>query len=421
MQKSNKICCIVLLLVLCCLVFVACGEDKRTVHYVVDDDVYEVIELEGNSTVIPSAHPQKHGYVFDGWYLDKDIWQNPVTADTNANTIAHDSKIYAKWKPQQYAINYNVNGGINSPDNPHSYTIESKDIVLQTPTKHNALFVGWFENDKQVTNIPQGSTGDRQFVAKWLDYDYMVDYDAQKTAAQNGDMLENIINTAPDNSVILIDKGDYAISHALSIDKSLTLIGKGYEQSVISLNKDVGTMFLTIAGGGNNFELHNVHIKGYEDISHNNSSALRVGTSDQPNVGGNVVVANCKFSGFTKNSITVAGGRATITDTQIIVFEFVGAAGNGIQIDMDAEATIVGNDISCAISDAERWQSGGLIVLRGGKATTVRDNIFTRCNVAVMLETYYDTPQHDTQVDEQAESRNTFIDCHWDVYRRAKS
>ena len=116
----------------------------------------------------------RKGYSFAGWatsengnvvYSDKQSVNNLTT--TNGGTVT----LYAKWTPDTYTITYNLNGGTLST-NKNSYTIESPDITLDTPTRTGFNFGGWYTNssltDPAETTIAHGSTGNMEYWAKWL-------------------------------------------------------------------------------------------------------------------------------------------------------------------------------------------------------------------------------------------------------------
>ena len=85
--------------------------------------------IEEDSCVVAPETANRTGYTFESWNFD-------FTAPIVENTI-----INAKWNVVTYNIEYDLNGGINNSENPTTYTIESEDIVLQTPSKTGYDFV----------------------------------------------------------------------------------------------------------------------------------------------------------------------------------------------------------------------------------------------------------------------------------------
>ena len=118
----------------------------------------------------PSPAPSATGYDFGGWYKE--------TGCTNAWNFGSDRitaarTLYAKWTAKNYTITYNLNGGTQqvSPAPATSYTIESSAITLPTPSKDGCNFDGWFDNSSftgsAITTIAAGSTGNKEYWAKW--------------------------------------------------------------------------------------------------------------------------------------------------------------------------------------------------------------------------------------------------------------
>ena len=70
-----------------------------------------------------------------------------------------------------YNINYELNGGINAAGNPATYD-DDKSVTLLAPTQAGYIFGGWYDNEglngDPVTTIPEGSSGDKTFYAKWI-------------------------------------------------------------------------------------------------------------------------------------------------------------------------------------------------------------------------------------------------------------
>lgn len=115
-----------------------------------------------------TSTPTRAGYTFAGWYSDEFFTQS---VEEIAKGTIGDVTLYAKWTPVEYAIVYQLNGGMNSTANPAVYTIESETITLAAPTKENVVFGGWYTSADfatSVTEIPTGSTGMKTYYAKWI-------------------------------------------------------------------------------------------------------------------------------------------------------------------------------------------------------------------------------------------------------------
>ena len=120
--------------------------------------------------------PVKTGYTFEGWYKDGGF-TTKVTEITQGTT--GNITLYAKWEPVSYTITYELNGGTNAPENPVSYNVETGTITLKDPVKPGYTFGGWYKDGEfttQVTEIPQGTTGNITFYAKWLE-NYTITYE----------------------------------------------------------------------------------------------------------------------------------------------------------------------------------------------------------------------------------------------------
>ena len=122
--------------------------------------------------------PVKTGYTFEGWYKAEDFTGGAVTKITQGST--GDITLYAKWEPVSYTITYELEGGTNAPENPAGYNVETETITLEAPTKDKYDFKGWYKDAEfttQVTEIPQGSTGDITLYAKWELVSYTITYE----------------------------------------------------------------------------------------------------------------------------------------------------------------------------------------------------------------------------------------------------
>ena len=80
----------------------------------------------------------------------------------------------------RYDLNYNLNGGSLTKENPVCYYEENDDITLKNPVKEGYTFLGWTGSNLSVpsTNvtIPAGSIGNKNYIANWQINQYPVTY-----------------------------------------------------------------------------------------------------------------------------------------------------------------------------------------------------------------------------------------------------
>ena len=143
-------------------------------HYMVDGSE---VSGHGNPAYYESAtgatltNLSKTGYTFDGWY-DNDGYTGSTISSIAAGTTG-EKTFYAQWGLITYNITYEKNGGhfqgIYTLKT--SYNITTNTFDLLTPARDGYYFRGWYEDEdfagRAVTQIKQGSTGDRTFYAKW--------------------------------------------------------------------------------------------------------------------------------------------------------------------------------------------------------------------------------------------------------------
>jgi uncharacterized repeat protein (TIGR02543 family) len=123
--------------------------------------------------------PTRTGYTFNGWFTE----ETGGTQITTSTVFNMDSTVYARWTPIMYTITYYLNGGTNHESNPMNYTVDSSDIVLNSPTKYGYIFGGWYNNsyffaEDSIISISAGSTGNKTYWAKWTSITYTVTFNA---------------------------------------------------------------------------------------------------------------------------------------------------------------------------------------------------------------------------------------------------
>ena len=123
------------------------------------------------SETITLQSPTRAGFTFLGWYGNAEFTGDAVTQIAQGSTA--NVALYAKWTAISYTITYNLNDGTNDVANPADFTVETATITLQNPTRANYTFAGWYSNAEftggAVTQIAQGSTGDKTFFARWIE------------------------------------------------------------------------------------------------------------------------------------------------------------------------------------------------------------------------------------------------------------
>ena len=158
------------------MIFTAQWEKKTfTVKYYLPDetgawvekkmDTVDSVDYATYSLWTPNA---EDGYEFSGWY------QKPADIGVKAKVeklyMAKEWKLYGKFTPIEYTIQYVYNDGKATSTNPTTYTVESDTITLADATGADwgKTFLEWHdENGQKITEIPTGSTGDRVITAYW--------------------------------------------------------------------------------------------------------------------------------------------------------------------------------------------------------------------------------------------------------------
>lgn len=112
-----------------------------------------------------------------------------------------DAEVVIKSQAQaaKYKIRYHLNGGSGKTEDSYDGT---ENFVLQVPTKGSIEFLGWYDNEafagEPVSAIAAGSTGAREFWAKWNNTGYEVRFPelagcriVALEGSENGDIPED--------------------------------------------------------------------------------------------------------------------------------------------------------------------------------------------------------------------------------------
>lgn len=120
-----------------------------SIDYTIESDSFTLQEIT------------KVGYTFDGWY-NGETKVTEITTGTYGNMT-----LFAKWTADLYTISYDLADGVNNPENPTSYTIESGLITLKDPTREGYTFAGWYNGEQLVTTIDSNTLENITLTAKW--------------------------------------------------------------------------------------------------------------------------------------------------------------------------------------------------------------------------------------------------------------
>lgn len=147
------------------------GQAVYTVKFVDNDNVIkEIRAIDSDQITVPAIAEGKDYYELKGWKSASSTKvYNPgekTSFDVDDGSIVELSAI---WKPIDYSISYNLNGGVNT-NNPETYNIESSEISLNSPNKEHFKFTGWYSEEtleNKVNSIPSGSHGNITLFAAW--------------------------------------------------------------------------------------------------------------------------------------------------------------------------------------------------------------------------------------------------------------
>ncbi len=189
------------------------------------------ITVKTDETVtLPNNTFARSGYEFDGWSTTRN--GEVEFADSSSYLMGTESEyiLNAVWKPIKYAISYNLYGGINSTENPSTYTIEDT-ITLSNASKLGYDFIGWYSESSYDTKVE--SIGDRMGVmslyAKFAIHTYTITYE-----------LNGGTNSVDNPTTYTIDDCPLTLADAISSEEffdcwcTLNDVERGIKISVIN-------------------------------------------------------------------------------------------------------------------------------------------------------------------------------------------
>lgn len=123
------------------------------IEYILDGGINNILNVSSFTyeTLLVLYEPTRLYYEFDGFLVIESslIVTGTILKDTTLNlgtNIYSDLVIKALWSPITYSINYELDGGTNSPYNPLTYDITNIDFMFFEPIKVGFTFLGWSIN-----------------------------------------------------------------------------------------------------------------------------------------------------------------------------------------------------------------------------------------------------------------------------------
>lgn len=135
---------------------------------------------------LPTNTFTRNGYTFEGWATTSDAKAVEYAEKADYICKNEDVTFYAVWTPIVYKIEYSYTSEAANFDysfetlSPTTYTIEDTvilpwglDYTTIIDSSPSSAIRGWFESeeisdtDVSITEIPEGSTGDKTFYADW--------------------------------------------------------------------------------------------------------------------------------------------------------------------------------------------------------------------------------------------------------------
>jgi uncharacterized repeat protein (TIGR02543 family) len=343
----------------------------------------------GTAATLPNTASAPNGYEFAGWYATSECTGEAITTVSASET--ENKTFYAKWTPFVYTVTYMTDSTTPIADQgliPTSYTIESADLLLPaSATKAGKGFYGWYDNagctGDAVTTIPQGSTGDKVFYAKWgaeQSNEVYVDAGGNEMPAQLCTVIASDTTTLATGWYVA--KGEVTINESVTVSGDVNLIladGAHLEVTVASGYKSG----LNVASG-NSLTIY-AQANGTGRLDATGASSISSG------IGGN--------SGQVCGSVTINGGTVTATGGTGIGSGYdIGSSAGGTVIINGGRVTATGASgaaagIGCVKSTDNQGTLtvGANVVVKAGASSTLTDSDIKNPNgeTSISLTTIY--------------------------------
>lgn len=253
----------------------------------------------GETLALSSTKPTRTGYSFQGWATSA---SGSVVYASGANYTANtNATLYAVWKPNEYAVTYNANGGSDAPGaQTKKYGVTLK-LSSTIPTRTNYNFKGWATSANG--SVAYSAGGNYTANAKVTLY-------AVWELAYVKPRITDLTVARCTSDGTISDEGSYGLlSFTWACNQELVDMMVGWEST---LGDEEQTLSETVAAGGTSGTVN--YIFGHDALSTEATYSIRVYVQDE--------------SGYTYEFVTLPGTKFAI--------DFK-AGGNGAAIGKPAE------------------------------------------------------------------------------------
>lgn len=206
-------------------------------------------------------------------------------------------------KPETFTITYHLNGGTGKEEDTYN---EHLRVILPVPVKEGAQFLGWYDNEQlqgdPVSEISQGSTGNKKFWAKWdrINIQTTDELEAFSRAVYNGNDCEG-------QTVYLLNDLDMTgVSHRAIGKHDIPFMGtfEGGGHTISNLEYEYSYSYGGVFGYiGEKGVVRNLRVENAEMIQRASWTGGMVGLNEG-------TISNCSIQGtflFDKDGGTMGG------------------------------------------------------------------------------------------------------------------
>ena len=267
------------------LILVGCGDESSgKINFIVDGQTYESMETDGFERIVLPAEPVKDGYDFAGWYYDDQTFEYPFSdTDFIKQQLTVEVSLYDKFETSVLrTINYNLDGGINSPNNVATLS-SGRELLLSDPTAPSEYlkFAGWFtdsEFENQITLIAKGRESQIDLYAKWVVKDGYRLYDVKSSSMEPALAVGQAVVTTSDYQDLQV--GDIVV---ISYSESSIY----YCRRIVEINEVEGQMrYVTKAD--NNLRIDSRYVTVENILGKVIDVIKKLASDEEPNLGGEV-------------------------------------------------------------------------------------------------------------------------------------